>query len=197
VSTPSTSSRLAKTVEAAPEGAAVPSRKRGRPKGTGAGKAPLLKSPADVKGTSDAKKSAAVILEVLAGERLTRDAAAALGISDARYYAVEARAIQGLVAACEPRRPGRQGPSPAQEHEKLRRENVRLERQCARLSALVRATQRSVGVAPPVEKQKLKNGKKRKARRPVVRALVVAAALRVEKPETPAPASAPASVKEE
>lgn len=193
----STPPRTTKAAEAAPEGAAAPPRKRGRPKGTGSTKTAPLKSPADVKGTSGAKKTAAVILEVLAGQRLTRDAAAALGISDARYYAVEARAIQGLVVACEPKKPGYQGPSPSQELEKLRRENARLERLCARLSALVRATQRTVGVTPPAEKQTLKNGKKRKKRRPVVRALVAAAALRIEKPETLASASAPVSVKEE
>ena len=182
-----------KTPQAAPEGAAAAPKKRGRPKGS---KNFVLKSPADVKGSVEAKKTAAVVLEVLGGVRQTRDAAAALGVSDARYYAVEARAIQGLVSACEPKKPGYQGPSSTHELAKLRQEKVQLERQCARLSALVRATQRTVGVAPPPEKQALKNGKQRKKRRPVVRALVAAEALRAEKTEASAP-SAPAPAKEE
>src|SRR5437660_12671441 len=97
-------------------------KKRGRPRGSGATKMPPVKSPADVKGSAEAKKTAAVILEVLAGLRQTQDAAEALEISAGRYYAVEARAVQGLVAACEPRRPGYQGPSPAHELEQLKRE---------------------------------------------------------------------------
>jgi hypothetical protein len=179
---------------AAPEGAAPAEKKRGRPKGS---KNTVLKSPSDVKGSAEAKKTAAVVLEVLGGIRQTREAASALGVSDARYYAVEARAIQGLVDACEPRKPGYQGPSSNQELAKARQEKAQLERQCARLAALVRATQRTVGVAPPLEKQTLKNGKQRKKRRPVVRALVAAQALRVASPEASAPASESAPAKED
>ena len=52
------------------------------------------------------KVTAAVILEVLAGERSTSSAAALIGVSPVRYYAIESRAIAGLIAACAPRPAG-------------------------------------------------------------------------------------------
>ena len=54
-----------------------------------------------------AQRWAAVILEVLAGVRTPADAAAWLAISVPRYYLWEQRALEGLVAACEPRFIGR------------------------------------------------------------------------------------------
>ncbi len=181
-----------KNAEAAPEGAApAEPKRRGRPR-SAVPKRPL-KSPADVKGSAEAKKLAAAVLEVLAGERSTRDAAAALAVSETRYYIAEARAIQAMVAACEPKKKGWQS-TPEHELSKAKKEKSRLERECARLHALVRAAQRSVGLAPPPAKQVLRNGKARRKRRPVVRALVAARALRVEKPvapPTPAPMATP------
>jgi hypothetical protein len=49
-----------------------------------------------------ARRLAAVILEVLAGLRGPTEAAQAAGVSVPRYYAVEARALQGLLKSCEP-----------------------------------------------------------------------------------------------
>jgi hypothetical protein len=135
----------------------------------------------------EAKRLTAAILEVLAGMRTPTDAAAAVGLSLARYYQVESRALTGLLRACEPR--GR-GPRPSAERDlmALRRHNERLQRELARQHALVRLAQRSVGLAAPVPPASAKgNGKKPRRRRPVSRALQVAARLQTE-PVTPPPA---------
>src|SRR5262249_32609299 len=95
----------------------------------------------------EAKRVAAAVLEVLAGTRGPAEAAAALGISLPRYSQLERRALAGLVAACEPRRGGRR--RGGNELAALRQECERLQRECARQQALVRAAQRSVGLAPP------------------------------------------------
>jgi hypothetical protein len=88
-------------------------------------------------GTAAAKQLAAVVLEVLSG---------ACGPALPRYYALETRGLQALVAALEPRPRGRmrQVDSAA-----VRREQERLERDVLRLQALVRTLQRAVAVAPP------------------------------------------------
>lgn len=175
------------TPKPAPEPELTPAaaiKRRGRPPGSPNVKKPALKSPSDISGSAEAKRTAAVILEVLAGLRLTSEAALALEISEGCYYATEARALQGLVAACEPRQPGASGPSPEQELETLKKEKARLEREHARLAALVRATQRTVGLAPAPAEQTIATGQKRKKRRPTVRALVASEALRKEEPKT-------------
>jgi hypothetical protein len=51
----------------------------------------------------EAQRLAAMILECLAGVRAPPSAAEILGISLPRYYQLEARALQGLVAALAPR----------------------------------------------------------------------------------------------
>src|SRR5438552_10110678 len=91
----------------------------------------------------DARRIAAMVLEVLAGSRSTGDAAGALGVSMTRYYLLETRALQGLVAACEPRTQGRQR-SLTGDLEALRRECERLKRELMRHQALLRAAQRTV-----------------------------------------------------
>ena len=125
------------------------------------------------KASPEAKKIAVCILEVLAGERTTVDAAAALGCSLPRYYALEARALDGLVSACEPRR---RGPARSVERElaKLKREHAKLEREAVRSQSLLRAATRAagLGLAPPRKQEKPAPGKKRKTKRPVARALV-------------------------
>ena len=69
------------------------------------GKPPLgLKSPV---ASLEAKRIAALVLEVLAGTRTPAEAAASLEVSLPRYYQLEGRAFQGLVAACEPLPHGR------------------------------------------------------------------------------------------
>jgi hypothetical protein len=113
-------------------------------------------------GGQEARRLSVVILEVLAGMRTPADAAQALGRSVPRYYQLEARALEGLVAGCEPRSVGR-AKTPEREIEKLKQEVARLNRECARSQALQR-------MAP-------KPGEKRK-RRPTARALKAAAGLK-------------------
>jgi hypothetical protein len=139
--------------------------------------------------SAPARQQAAAILEVLAGTRTPGQAAAALGMSLPRYYQVEQRALEGLVAACEPQAKGR-GVTPASVAAKLRRDNERLQRELSRQQALVRLTQRHVGLPPPAPAAKA-SGKKR-PRRPVVRALAVAQRLQQPGPAPPASASASA-----
>src|SRR5437773_11222273 len=106
---------------------------------TAAGSAPprLRKSPAPGGVTlgherrRDARGLAAAILEVLAGLRTPTAAADGLGLSLVRYYQVEAKALRGLLAACEPAAKGRQ-PNPDKELAQLRHDNQRLQREVGR-----------------------------------------------------------------
>ena len=129
-----------------------------------------------------AKRLASVILEVLAGTRTPIDAAAAVGITLPNYYQVETRALQGLLKACEPRPRGRVRTT-ASEVASLQKENQRLQRELGRQQALVRASQRAVGVAPPPTRSA--TGKKGRKRRTTVRALSIVARLNQEQPATP------------
>ena len=136
----------------------------------------------------DAQRLAAAILDVLAGGRTPQEAAAALEISAPRYYLLEQRALVGLVAACEPRPVG-QTISLKHRVVVLEKELTRLRQECARQQALVRAAQRTVGLAPPSPKPIAKAAGKKasRKRRPVVRALKAAAGIRavvVDEPET-------------
>ncbi len=166
-----TTTPLAKPIKTAP----VPAAKKAAPPAHNA--APLTRRCA----SKEAKRRAAAILEVLAGIRTPPDAAEVLGVTVPRYYVLEQRGLDALVAACEPRTQG-PGPSPERELAQLRKELARSQRDCARQQALVRLAQRTVGLAaPPTDSAKAagKNGK-RKPRRPVVRALKVAARLQLD-----------------
>jgi hypothetical protein len=131
----------------------------------------------------EAQRFAAGILEVLAGVRTPIDAAAAMGISVPRYYFWEQRALEGLVAACQPRGKGRIVSSRCQIMA-LEKEVGRLKQECARQQALVRAAQRTIGLAPPAAPKSVTKasgkvaGKRARKRRPAVRALKAVAALR-------------------
>jgi hypothetical protein len=124
----------------------------------------------------EAKKMAAILLDVLAGSRTPTQAAETLGVSLPRYYQLESRGLDGLLMACEPRPRGRQTSSKAAD-EALRRDNERLRRELSRQQSLVRLTQRTLGVAPPPP---VKPTAKRKARKPTVRAMRRAEELRDE-----------------
>jgi hypothetical protein len=132
-------------------------------------------------GSNEANRIAVAILEVLGGMRSPAEAASALKISLPRYYILETRALEGMVAACEPKPLGKQ-PSPQTRIASLEKELQQARRECARQQALVRAAQRSVGL-PATETQKGKASAKRdrqgrKKRRPTVRALKAANTLR-------------------
>lgn len=147
----------------------------------GGGQAPRAPRRKQIGGVSlgqdasrDARRLAAAILEVLAGARTPAEAATALAVSLPRYYQVEARALQGLLQACEAKPRGR-APSLEREVAALRQANERLKRDVGRQQALVRAAQRSMGLPPPTTTP-AKPGKKTRQRR-VARALSVAARL--------------------
>lgn len=152
-------------------------------------------APGSQNGSREAKRKAAVILEVLAGARGPGDAAEALGVSANRYYQLESRALQGLVVACEPRPKG-PGVSPEKELAQVRRKADRLEQDVARYQALARVTQRAVGVRPPAPSKKVEGGKRRKRRKPTVRALKAAEGFKQDaesvKPTQAAPVTTPA-----
>jgi hypothetical protein len=128
---------------------------------------------------SEAQRLAAAILEVLAGLRAPPAAAELLNISLPRYYQLEARALNGLVAALAPRPKGKQ-PSLENRVKHLEKELAAAQRACARQEALVRVTQRSLGLAALAKPQPApaKNGSRRKPRKPMVRALKAAQNLR-------------------
>jgi hypothetical protein len=139
--------------------------------------------------SSPAKRQAAAILEVLAGELRPAEAAGLLQISLPRYYLWEKRALAGLLAACEP---APRGPriDTARQLAALERENRRLHRECDRQQALVRAAERALGLARPLkpkEEPQGSNGRRRRVRRPTVRALKASQVLRREAPGEASP----------
>ena len=133
-----------------------------------------------------ARRLCAVILEVLGGARTPTDAAEVLGISAARYYALEARALRGLLKACQRRSKGRRR-SAESEVLYIRKELRRVESERDRLGALLRASQRTLGIAaaskaPAHKATATRDGAKpvpgkRRAHRAKVRALRAARSL--------------------
>jgi len=96
----------------------------------------------------EARRTAAVILEVLAGLRSASEASEVLGMALARYYVLERRAVSGMVDGLGPRPRGR----PRTDEERARQltaEVERLQGEVARLESLHRLSQRAIGV--PVE----------------------------------------------
>jgi hypothetical protein len=100
--------------------------------------------------SAEARRQAAAILEVLAGVRAPAEVAQQLAISLTRYYIIEGRALHGLVAACEPRPRGKVRTAEG-ELAALRRECEQLRRQAARQQALLRVTERTLGLAGEVD----------------------------------------------
>lgn len=135
-------------------------------------------------GSAQANRLAIAILEVLVGERTPADAAQALGITVPRYYQLETRAVNGLVAACEPRPKGKQA-SPETRIAALERQLSQAHREVTRQQSLVRAAHRSLGLkAAPSTTSSKSNGKRagkpsdRRTRRPTARALKAVEVLR-------------------
>ena len=135
--------------------------------------------PKAVRGSETARRLAALLLEAWCGLRTAQSASEAMAVAPTRYYQLEARALQAVVAALEPRRRGRQ-PTAAGELIKLRSEQQRLAREVERYQALYRAAQRALGLpeARPHNPGKDAAGKRRHRPRRRARAEVVAAALR-------------------
>lgn len=130
-----------------------------------------------LQGSSAARKLATVVLEVLGGMVTPAMAAAAAGITLQRYYALEARGLEGLIAAMEPRAKGRRR-RPEEQLAGVMKERERLSRDVSRLQALVRATHRSAGLA---ETKPVAKGRRR--RRPSPRAMRAVKSLR--EPQAP------------
>jgi len=179
------------TMEArAPEAQKAVARTPERSKTDGPAKPAARKRPPEP-GSPAGRKTAAAILEVLGGERSPTEAAEALGVSLPRYYAIETRALAGFLAGCEPPSLGRRV-APEREVERLRRENERLTRDVARQQALARTASRAAGLASqPSPARAGKDGKRRKRRRPMARALRMAAALHPKAPEGMPSSSSP------
>lgn len=163
--------------------AAQPLRRQDRGKQTAVAKPPKPpKPPPETSASPQARRTAAVLLEVLAGLRATGSAAQELGVTPMRYYQIEERAIGGLIAACEPRPSGLQPERrDALELLKLREQMRRQTQELNQARSVLRTTQRQLGVAtaagPIVMKatKVAKDGKptKHKVRRPTVRALTM------------------------
>lgn len=116
--------------------------------------------------SSQANQRAAVILESLAGERTATQAAAALGMTVPNFYLLERKALLGLLRACEPQPKGKPKPGLERKVEQLQRELARCQRECQRQAALVRATQRAVGLPPPpAARETGKPGDRKRVRR--------------------------------
>jgi hypothetical protein len=127
----------------------------------------------------EARRLAAAILDVLAGVRTPAQAAEALGVSQPRYFQIEAQALQALVDSCKPRPRGRVR-NADKELASLQRQLERLQQEVNRQQTLLRLAQRSIGLPPPKKPGEKPAGKekgKRRSRRPVVRALRAAEAL--------------------
>jgi hypothetical protein len=124
--------------------------------------------------SKEAKRMALAILDVLVGSRTPLQAAECLGVSLPRYYQLESRALDGLLAACEPRPRGRQT-SVESELASACKDVDRLKRELTRYQSLVRLTQRTVGVPPPPPAKEAK-----RKRKPNVRAMRRAEQLRDE-----------------
>lgn len=124
--------------------------------------------PKALRGSPEAKRKAALFLEALTGLRTTQSASDTLGIALARYYVLEARMLQAMIDALEPRERGRKR---SLEREIVLRdeENRRLEREVRRLQSLYRTTQRALGVprdSPGKGGAKKEGGPTTKVRRP-------------------------------
>jgi hypothetical protein len=151
-------------------------------------------TPARVAGRASerARLVAAVILDVLAGQRTPTQAAVELGVVPVRYYQIETRALAGLLSACEPPLRGRQAAS--QDEQKLKEECGRLRAEAARsgaeiirLQTLMRTARSAFGYRPPmpIKPSNEATGKRGRIRKPRVRALRLSKLLKKEAEASP------------
>lgn len=102
--------------------------------------------PSTLKGSKHSRKAVAAILEALSGDIGTSEASELLGVSLSRYYQLEAKALQGMLAALEPKKRGIQK-TPEREILGLKAEKRLLEKELRRQQSLLRAANRSLGLA--------------------------------------------------
>lgn len=140
----------------------------------------------------EGRRRAAAVLEVLGGAMTPSEAAEALGVTLATYYLLEGRALEGLVAACEPRSRGR-SVAPGKSLLTLKRENERLRQELSRTQAIARTVQRAAGLH--VDDGEGAGTHQKAKRRPHARALKAARALSPNltrpEPAPPPPEAAP------
>lgn len=133
-----------------------------------------------VRGSDAARRLAALLLEAWSGVRSTVSAAEAMGIVLTRFYQLEARALQAIVTAMEPRSRGRQRTAES-EVAKLKAEKQRLLRDVERFQSLYRTSQRALGIAVAKPAGKADNpapgGKRKRGPRKRARGQAVAAEL--------------------
>ncbi|WP_374615837.1 hypothetical protein [Thauera aminoaromatica] len=133
-----------------------------------------------VRGSDAARRHAALLLEVWCGVRTTQAASDAMGVAVTRFYQLEARALQMVVAAMEPRPRGRQKTAES-EVAKLKLETTRLRRDVERFQSLYRTSQRALGVAVAKPPDKAENpgpgGKRKRGPRKRARGQAVASVL--------------------
>jgi hypothetical protein len=123
------------------------------------------------------RRRAAAVLEVLGGAKSPPEAAETLGIALPSYYLLETRALEGLIAACEPRPRGRSS-GEGRSVQAMKRENERLRQDLTRLQALTRAVQQAAGM-PSKSDAPVSEGRARRRRRATARALRAAQRLAV------------------
>lgn len=118
-----------------------------------------------LKGSRASRKAVAAILEALSGEIGTAEAAELMGVSLSRYYQLEARALQGMLGAMEPKKRGIQK-TPERAILGLEAEKKLLEKELRRHQSLLRAANRSLGLAKGGRKKasSAPKGRKRGAR---------------------------------
>lgn len=129
--------------------------------------------------SDEARRAAVAVLQVMAGELRPSEASARLSLSVNRYYQLEARALEAMVEALEPRARGRRRGRDF-ELEKLRKAKTRAEHEATRFQALLRVSQRALALSAPTpgpSKDKLPLHGGRKARRARVRARTVISTL--------------------
>jgi hypothetical protein len=133
-----------------------------------------------VRGSDAARRQAALLLEAWSGVRSTASASEAMGVAITRFYQLEARALQVLVSAMEPRSRGRPRTA-ASELAKLQAERQRLLRELERYQSLYRTAQRSLGVVVAKAAEPANNpgpgGKRKRGPRKKARGQAVAAVL--------------------
>ena len=136
--------------------------------------------PKSVRGSDAARQKAALLIEAWSGVRSTQSASDAMGVALTRFYQLEARALQLLVSAMEPRPRGRQVTAEGRV-QKLEAELKRLQRDVERYQSLYRTAQRTLGLAvakaPEPEKNAAPGGKRRRGPRKKARGQSVAQVL--------------------
>lgn len=137
-----------------------------------------------LRGSPEARRQAALILEVLGGLRGPSDAAKAMGVALPRYYVLETRALQALIKAMEPlpRGPGR---NPDAEIAALQVALARQKQELVRSQSLQRAMRSAMGISLAQPKDAKPEPGKRKPKRPSVRALKAVKVLRAGLEDAP------------